>query len=60
LDITNVAAASLERVAYFDTQPNTDAANFNGTWSNYPFFKSGLVILSDIESGLFIVKPELE
>ncbi|MFD2530871.1 choice-of-anchor B family protein [Gracilimonas halophila] len=60
LDITDVAAASIERVAYFDTQPNTDAANFNGTWSNYPFFKSGLVILSDIESGLFIVKPELE
>lgn len=60
LDITNVANASLERVAYFDTQPNTDAANFSGTWSNYPFFKSGLVILSDIESGLFIVKPELE
>jgi len=60
LDITNVAAASLKRVAYFDTQPDTDTANFEGTWSNYPFFKSGLVILSDIESGLFIVKPELE
>lgn len=60
LDITNVATASLERVAYFDTQPASDASTFQGTWSNYPYFNSGLVILSDIESGLFIVKPELE
>ena len=42
-------------VAYFDTYPGSDSAQFNGSWSNYPFFPSGNVIISDIERGLFIV-----
>ena len=46
-------------VAYFDTYPDDDSANFNGMWSNYPFLPSGNVICSDIERGLFILKPEL-
>ena len=29
---------------------------FNGAWSVYPFFKSENIIISDINSGLFIVK----
>ena len=29
---------------------------FNGAWSVYPFFKSENVIISDINSGLFVVK----
>jgi choice-of-anchor B domain-containing protein len=60
LDVSDVANANLERVAYFDTQPNTDAASFTGTWSNYPYFESELVVLSDIETGLFIVRPNLD
>ncbi|WP_169332228.1 choice-of-anchor B family protein [Gracilimonas tropica] len=59
LDISDVEDANLERVAYFDTQPQTDAAVFTGTWSNYPYFSSGMVVLSDIETGLFIVRPNL-
>jgi choice-of-anchor B domain-containing protein len=31
---------------------------FNGAWSVYPFFKSENVIISDINSGLFIVKKK--
>ena len=41
-------------VAYFDTFPQNDNANFNGLWSNYPFFPSGTVIGSDLEKGLFV------
>jgi choice-of-anchor B domain-containing protein len=41
-------------VAYFDTFPGSDSANFNGLWSVYPFFASGAVIGSDLESGLFV------
>ena len=29
---------------------------FNGAWSVYPFFESGNIIISDINSGLFVVK----
>lgn len=35
---------------------NIDA--FNGAWSVYPFFKSDNIIISDINSGLFIVKKQ--
>jgi choice-of-anchor B domain-containing protein len=41
--------------AWFDTAPGGDAATFNGTWSNYPYFQSGVVIVSDLERGLFVL-----
>ena len=41
-------------IAFFDTFPNSDSANFNGLWSSYPFFPSGTVIGSDLERGLFV------
>lgn len=41
-------------VGYFDTYPGSDAANFNGVWSVYPFFQSGIVIASDSERGIFV------
>lgn len=31
---------------------------FNGAWSVYPYFKSENIIVSDINSGLFIVKKQ--
>ena len=52
LDCSN--PTSLVEVAYFDTFPSSDSASFNGAWSNYPFFASGTIIVSDIESGLFV------
>jgi choice-of-anchor B domain-containing protein len=59
LDISGVATASLTEVAYFDIYPADDAPQFNGTWSNYPYFDSGIVIVSGIEQGLYIVRPNL-
>jgi len=47
-------------VAYFDTYPGSDAASFNGTWSNYPFFPSGTIAVSDIERGLFLVRLDAQ
>jgi choice-of-anchor B domain-containing protein len=44
-------------VGFFDTAPYlADAPGFNGTWSNYPFFKSGTIIVSSVGEGLFVVK----
>ncbi len=45
-------------IAYFDTYPANDGIGYNGTWSNYPYLPSGTILISDIESGLFIVKLE--
>lgn len=43
------------QVGAYDTYPSSNGASFNGAWSNYPFFPSGTVIVSDINSGLFIL-----
>ena len=59
-DISNVASGVMEEVAFFDIYPDNDDAHFNGTWSNYPFFPSGVVAVSSIEGGIFFVQPSLE
>jgi len=62
LRITNlddIANGNLTEVAYFDLYPSSDAANFNGTWSNYPYFPSGVVAVSHIEDGLFLLMPNM-
>jgi choice-of-anchor B domain-containing protein len=59
LDISNISSASLTEVAYFDIYPANNNPNFNGTWSNYPYFDSGNVIVSGIEQGLFVLRPNL-
>ena len=41
---------------FIDTFPNSDSAAFNGAWSVYPYFPSGNIVISDIESGLFVVR----
>ncbi|CCQ09216.1 FIG01065953: hypothetical protein [Pseudoalteromonas luteoviolacea B = ATCC 29581] len=43
-------------VGFFDTFPNSDGAQFNGAWGTYPYLPSGLVLVSDINSGLYILK----
>ncbi|MBK6821697.1 MAG: choice-of-anchor B family protein [Saprospiraceae bacterium] len=46
---------NLVEVGYFDTYPGK-LSGFHGCWSVYPFFKSGLIIASDIETGMFVME----
>ncbi|HIN84361.1 MAG TPA: choice-of-anchor B family protein [Phycisphaerales bacterium] len=41
-------------IAFYDTYPENNSANFNGLWSCFPYFDSGTIIGSDIERGLFV------
>jgi len=59
LTLNDVESGNLSEVAFFDTFPSNDNHSFDGAWSNYPFFESGLIIVSDISNGLFILKPNL-
>jgi choice-of-anchor B domain-containing protein len=43
------------QVGWFDSYPANDSAGYNGAWSVYPYFPSGNLIISDIESGFFVV-----
>jgi choice-of-anchor B domain-containing protein len=56
LDITDPSTPV--EVAYFDTYPVSDNAAFNGAWGVYPFLPSGIILVSDINSGLYILKDE--
>jgi choice-of-anchor B domain-containing protein len=47
-------------VAWFDTYPGSDGVSFTGAWSNYPFFPSGNIIISDIQRGLFVVRNDAQ
>lgn len=41
---------------FFDTYPIADSASFNGAWGTYPFLPSGNILVSDINSGLYIIR----
>ena len=45
-------------VAWFDTAPYADEVPgfFDGSWSNYPFFPSGNILVTSHKQGLFVVK----
>ena len=54
----DLARAELAEVAFFDTVPNDDAAEFSGVWGVH-VLASGLVIATDIFGGLFVLEPDL-
>lgn len=58
-DISEVADGVLSEAGFFDIRPEGDEIAFFGTWSNYPYYKSGVVAIHSIERGLFLVKPNL-
>ena len=55
VDLTNIESGVLSEVGFFDTFPTNDDYNFDGQWSNYPFFPSGTIIATDQNNGLFIL-----
>lgn len=55
LDITDIE--NPVEVGFFDTTPTGEnGPGFDGSWSNYPYFKSGIIAVSSIGQGLFLVK----
>ena len=48
-----------KEVGFFDTVPvGPEAPGFGGSWSNYPFFKSGTILVTSGNEGLFLVKDQ--
>ncbi|MGH7580142.1 MAG: choice-of-anchor B family protein, partial [Gemmatimonadales bacterium] len=44
-------------VGHFDTVPFGDnLPGFAGSWSNYPYFKSGVVAVTSMREGLFLIR----
>ncbi|KAJ7617840.1 hypothetical protein FB45DRAFT_981248 [Roridomyces roridus] len=68
VDVSSVAkdptGGAFTEVAFFDVHPEDDAvggeATFTGSWSVYPYFESGFIVINSIERGLFLVKYRAE
>ncbi|KAK8105470.1 hypothetical protein PG999_008829 [Apiospora kogelbergensis] len=66
LDLTSIptdpTGGSVTEAGYFDVYPEDDEMEgggqleFVGSWSHYPFFKSGYILVNTIERGAFVVK----
>jgi choice-of-anchor B domain-containing protein len=57
----SVPTGRLQEVAWFDLYPENDNASFEGgTWSNDSWFDKGVVGVSSIDRGLFLLKPKLK
>lgn len=59
LSLKDVAQGELIPVGHFDVFPNGQPRIFHGSWSNYPFFESGIVVASNIYQGMHILHPQL-
>ena len=55
LEFGDLAKRELAEIAFFDTFPGGEAAEFDGAWSVYPYLPSGTILVSDISNGLFIL-----
>lgn len=58
-DIGGIEAGNIIERGFFDCYPSNDNTSFGGTWSNYPYFPSGNVILTNSGTGFMIVKPQI-
>jgi len=71
---TLAQGGEVRELAYYDTFPNDDSsamaacaplqscsaqATYDGAWSVYPFFESNILIVSDIQRGLFVLQRRL-
>lgn len=46
-------------VGHFDTAPYADNVHgFAGSWSNYPYFKSGIIVVSSQAEGVFMLRRQ--
>ena len=54
LDISD--PANPKQVGFFDTYTPSDNPGFNGAWGVYPYLPSGNILVSDINSGLYVIK----
>lgn len=66
LDVSSIpddpTGGSVKELAYFDIYPEDDdvegggEVEFSGTWSHYPYFESGYIVINTIERGAYVVK----
>ena len=59
LNIEDIANQNIFEESYFDSYPADNNAGYTGVWNVYPFFESGVIVMSDRENILFVRDPLL-
>mmetsp|Transcript_135551 Transcript_135551/g.433632 ORF Transcript_135551/g.433632 Transcript_135551/m.433632 type:complete len:130 (-) Transcript_135551:81-470(-) len=59
LEIVEGTPPTLKEIGFFDVNPECKEVRFRGTWSNYPWFQSGIVVVTDMTRGVFLLRPKL-
>ncbi|MHA7056853.1 choice-of-anchor B family protein [Aquimarina sp. M1] len=60
IDISDIESQSMNEIGFFDTFPSSNGVGFNGAWNVYPYFESGNIVISDMNSGFILVKETSE
>jgi choice-of-anchor B domain-containing protein len=55
LEFGDLSNGEITEIAFLDTFPDSNSAEFDGAWSIYPYLPSGNIIASDTSNGLFIL-----
>jgi choice-of-anchor B domain-containing protein len=59
IDISDIE--NPKEIGFFDTVPyGSDGPRFDGSWSNYPFFESGVIVVTSGDEGLFLLRYRAE
>ena len=56
VDVASIENNRMGEVGFFDTYAQNNQTAFEGVWSVYPFFESGIIAINDINTGLYLVK----
>ena len=43
-------------VGFLDTVPSNESTAMSGSWSNYPFFESGTIVVTSRQEGIFLLR----
>ncbi|MGQ8367019.1 choice-of-anchor B family protein [Glaciecola sp. 1036] len=56
LDLSDPLAP--EQIGFFDTFSSANNTSFNGAWGVYPYLPSGIILVSDIQGGLYVLQDD--
>jgi choice-of-anchor B domain-containing protein len=59
MDISDIANFNMPEIAFFDSYPSNNNANYEGVWNVFPYFGSGNILITDRSGGFFLVKASL-
>lgn len=54
--INDLENKNMNEIGFFDTFPQHNSTSSQGAWNVYPYFDSGVITVSDINGGLFLIK----